>query len=358
MIPTPTTRAVIDPLRKCPLRCRACYYLHGDMQSIKSWPQVRDEINAAKARGNNCCDVTGGEPLVYPPLTELVRYCNKVGLPARVITSLIGTKDHVAKLLDAGIPGWLISIHGLEPTHDAYVNMRGARKRQEAELALIAGRATVDVNCVMTSMNQGELADIARYLIDQAWRPRIVNFIQFNPHHQWKQHPDTQALVADLDVVEPQLNEAIGILETADTAVNVRYYPMCRIAERYRRCVCNDLHVVFDAGEWDYDIQPKTVDAFHRYAEQLSARTEEKGEPCRSCDLQNICGGANKWWHLANTAARGEQLRPQRIDGVADYDDVYHYRYANERGMAVTRVQSKSRPSAPRRTTTCLAKPD
>ena len=130
------------------------------------------------------------------------------------------------------------------------------------------------------------------------------------------------------------MDEAIGVLEEANTGGNVRYYPMCRLAEQYRRCVCNDLHVAFDSGEWDYDIQPKSFEAFRRYGEQLSGRTEEKGEPCRSCDLQNICGGANKWWHAASTAGHGEQLWPQFISYNFDRTDIYRYRRDNGRGMA------------------------
>jgi MoaA/NifB/PqqE/SkfB family radical SAM enzyme len=339
--PMPTTRAVIDPSRRCGLRCRMCYYLHSDLKSVQPWESVKQQIDQAVARGNTCADVTGGEPMLYPDIHRLVRHAHKVGLSLRIITSLIASERRYREAVQDGIRNWLVSMHGLEATHDTIVQYNGARRLQEKRLDLILSlvehpvtkdeMTTLDFNCVISRYNQGELAAFAEYLLQ--WRPRIVNFISFNPHHEWRNHEGTLDLVADLNVVEPQLNEAMLILEEHGCGVNVRYYPMCRIATEYRRCVCNDLHVVFDSGEWDYDIQPKTFAAFREWGIKTSRGVEEKGPPCDGCDLQQICGGANKFWHAASSKRYGERLVAHRGTMVAP-NDFYHYRQFNANGMA------------------------
>ena len=62
ILPTPTKRAVIEPLRLCQLRCKFCYHIYQDMKSVKPFSDVKKDITAAVARGNNYIDVTGGEP--------------------------------------------------------------------------------------------------------------------------------------------------------------------------------------------------------------------------------------------------------------------------------------------------------
>ena len=323
--PVPTKRAVIDPLRRCALSCAFCYYRHaGDQSSVRPWPEVRADIDAAKKRGNEWIDVTGGEPMLYPEIAELVRYAKGIGLRVRIITSCIApaTPPEVAP------DDWLVSMHGTEGTHDELVGLKGARRQQERWLAVMDWPC---INCVITRANQGELAEFARYV--RGWSPRIVNFINFNPHHQWRNHPESRDHVADLRIVEPQLNEAVDILEATGTGVNVRYYPMCRIREDLRRCVCNDLQVAFDSGEWDYDL-PKTFAAHRAWGIKTSNRTEEKGSPCSECGLHGICGGANRYWHTVATELYGELLVPQGLPDGAEPEEFYFYRRLNGAGMA------------------------
>ena len=337
IVPTPTTRAVIDPSRRCGLRCRMCYYLHSDLKSVQPWSVAKGQLDRAVVRGNTCADVTGGEPMLYPQMNRLIWHAAKIGLRLRIITSLIAREQRYRDAIEGGVRNWLVSMHGLGVTHDTIVQYNGARAIQEKRLSVIreygdsGDDSTIDFNCVVSRYNQGELAAFADYLLQ--WSPRIVNFISFNPHHEWRTHKGSLDLVADLDVVQPQLVEAIRVLEEHGCGVNVRYYPMCRLPAEYRRCVCNDLHVAFDSGEWDYDIQPKTVGAFRKWGIELSGNVEEKGPPCDGCELQWVCGGANAFWHAASSKRYGERLIPQRGTGV-EPDDFYAYRQCNMRGMA------------------------
>jgi len=323
--PIPTRRAVIDPLRLCRLRCVMCYYLHDEMKSVRPWPEVQADIDAAVERGNTHCDITGGEPLLYPELPELIRYCQKVGLKPRIISSLIASEQAFDRAVEAGPDAWLISMHGMPETHDKIVRLFKAHEMQEARLNKINGNVAIDINCVITRYNQCELALFALFF-SKRWDIRFVNFICFNAHRGWRNDPTTKDLIPDLEITERELNKAIQLLESIGISVTVRYYPMCRIAEKYRRCVSNDLQVTFDPYEWDYDIQPKTFEAHLEWGKRTSEKTEEKGEPCCRCELHNICGGWNKYGHAASQETFGEQLIPQYDTGVTDLNDIYYYR--------------------------------
>lgn len=322
--PVPTRRAVVDPLRKCNLACLFCYYKHNDMESVKPWDYVKAEIDGARDRGNEFITVTGGEPTMHPDIFKLVEYSNSLGMPVEIITNGIINEKKLRDLVSVGVDSWMISMHGIQPIHDELVQLVGARQIQNRTMSVFKEmKCKFRVNSVMTSRNQDSLVELTKEIVP--WGPMAVNFIAFNPHHEWATNPESTQYVPNMRVIESLLNESIKLLEAADIGVNVRYLPMCRIKPEYRRTVCNDLQVAFDPWEWDYHIQPKIFDAFFAWCKQNSVGTEHKGEPCCSCDLFKICGGINKY---ANQFTEGRM-----IDAVTNFDgdknDFYFYRKHN-----------------------------
>lgn len=334
--PRVTTRAMIDPTRLCSLRCEFCYYLpENSFHTVKPWEQQAKEITDAAARGCDSCDITGGEPMQNPHVVALVKLAVEKGVFPRIITSLICPEKTLDQVLDAGIDDWLISMHGAKAeTHDAIVHVPRARHFQIRRLAKIAARMRYCANYVLVGRNQTEMADWARWMLSLDHSPpKVVNFINFNPHYGWRNMRDKAlANIVDLQVCGPVLDEAIDILEDAGIGVNVRYYPMCGLAERHRKNICNDFHVAFDFGEWDNSFGARTPpdQVYRNYAVPLSNRNEEKGEPCSSCGLHAICGGANKIWHqLALEKFGGEVLTPQPAPVNLSNPAYWHYRRDN-----------------------------
>lgn len=331
MKPEPTKTFVLDVGRHCNINCRFCYYRQlGDLrlQGWKSQKQLMSDIQDGVARGNNRVEITGGEPTMYPWIYEIVETLKDLNIDVCIITNGIVAESQLKSLIDSGVDEFLISIHGTEETHDR-LTAPGARKAQIKTLETLYKAGLKDhyrFNYVVNSFNQHDILNTAQWM--SQWLPTIVNFINMNPHHEWVNDKDTKNVIADLRVVEPLLNQAIEYLESVTIDINVRYYPMCRIAEEYRRCICNDLHVCFDPKEWDYCTLPKTYERYKQWGIDTSNNVEEKGDPCCRCDLQWICGGANKYWHRASNQVHGEILIPQKIKGI-DKDDFYYYRKDN-----------------------------
>lgn len=339
---TPTKRMHVDVGHKCNVNCWFCYHRHeGDLTRLSFIP--RDEIvrrlARGRARGCDYVDFTGGEPTLLPELPGIVVEAReKYDLLSCVITNAMTGPTTLAALLDAGVDDFLVSFHGLEATHDALVEVPGARKRQLRFIdQLVARGRTLRMNLTINGKNFKELPAVAREIVAR-YPVRIVNFINFNPHHAWSLDREASAAVlAPLAQVTDPLNEAIEICEVAGLGVNVRYFPMCRLDKKYRRCVCNDLHVTFDPYEWDYDIFPKTVERHVDWGHAATANAELKKYGCAHCFLRNICGGVNKlFYEYSLTPAIAPILDPD--DEVPDPFDFYHYRRHNDRTLTDRRA--------------------
>jgi MoaA/NifB/PqqE/SkfB family radical SAM enzyme len=323
--PQPTKRFMIEPSLMCNIKCKFCYHLHRYdtwKDTVKSFEDMKKEIDAGKARGNEWMDITGGEPTVYLHILKVIEYAHSIGLKVCIITNGIVSEKRTQELIDVKLDEFLVSRHGKANTHNIITNTGDGYYKQCEFLNQIKDKIQIRFNCVINKLNQNDLELISICLCE--WNPKIVNFINFNPHHEWKNVDFTkQEIIADLNIVKSQLNLAIEFLEKYNIGVNVRYYPMCKIAEKYRRCICNDLHVMFDPYEWDYKTMPKTVERFYKWGVATSNANEEKGSPCNMCDLQNICGGVNKYFHKASTELYGEVLKPIQLNEKIDF---YHYR--------------------------------
>jgi MoaA/NifB/PqqE/SkfB family radical SAM enzyme len=336
--PQPTKRFVLEPSLVCNIKCKFCYHLHRFntwKDTVKSLDEMKARIDEGVKRGNNYMDITGGEPTIYPHINELIEYALSKGVRSCIITNGIVSPEKSHSLLCSGLDGFLVSRHGLENTHNYITNRKDAYKKQEEflcdlKLSSVNPNLELRFNCVISKFNQYELLEIAMELAEH--EPSIINFINMNPHHEWMEKSlETQDVIADLNIVKPILNLAIEYLESEGIGVNVRYYPMCKVADHYRRVVCNDFQVMCDPYEWDYHIgtnNPKTLKSHIQWGIDCSSNNEEKGEPCNTCTIHNICGGANKHFHKASNQIYGEVLEPTEYK-IPESADFYYYRQFN-----------------------------
>ncbi|MFZ2448512.1 MAG: radical SAM protein [Syntrophobacteraceae bacterium] len=292
----PTRRAVIDINRPCNARCRMCYYTYSQgEQWSKSLDDVRKELRAAKERGNTSVDFTGGEPTIYPEMAEAIRYAESIGLHTCIITNGLAV-EKVKKLADAGCSEWLLSVHGFEERQDQLLNVRGAwDKSNRTARHLVDSGCFVRINCTLTRYNFEDLPRLAKHYHDAA-KPRVVNFINFNPHYEWGKHrqPEIVERLNEVQVraseVAPHLKEAIEYLDAKNYWVNVRYFPLC-LLKGFESRVCNNPQVMFDPFEWDYGVAPKTTEVYLAHGREFQKRINTDKGACATCGMLNVCGG-------------------------------------------------------------------
>lgn len=274
MFPRPTKRAVIDVGHKCSIECKMCYWLHELKSGTASWEPVdklKEDIFKAQQRGNNYIDATGGEPTLYPYITELIEYAASLRMKFCIITNAITGRNQTLKILESGIDDWLVSVHDHAMKLKGGINFN-VRERQERFLRQVQEynedkeQRPYRFNCCMSRDNQEDLVATAEWAV--RWKPRIFNFINMNPHNDWQKDVEgTKQIIGDMNVLEKQLCEAIPILLEGGVGVNVRYYPMCRLPEVFRMHVCNDSHVCLSG-----DTKIRLLDGSTQTIKELSSK--------------------------------------------------------------------------------------
>ena len=294
----PTRRAVIDINRACNAKCRMCYYTYEQSDWSKPLEMVQDELRASLERGNTSVDFTGGEPTIYPQMAEVIRYAESIGLHTCIITNGLAL-EKVKKLAEAGCTEWLLSIHGFEEQQDRVLNVPGAwDKMKRTARFLNESGCFVRVNCTLTRYNFKDLPKLAAYY-DLEISPRIVNFINFNPHYEWGRHeqPEIVQRLNEVQVcaseVAPWLKQALDYLNERKYWVNVRYFPLC-LLKGYEHHVCNNPQVMFDPYEWDYGVCPKTAEVYLEHGREFQRRINTREGVCASCGMIDVCGGLNR----------------------------------------------------------------
>ena len=168
--PTGDSRILqIHPLKQCNLRCLHCY--------SESAPQERERLPVdlllralpqARAAGYGVVSISGGEPLLYEPLPELLAGCANAGLAATVTTN--------GMLLDERRVGWLadrtllvaISLDGRPESHNLMRGSPRAFQEMERRLPLLrdAGIAFGFI-FTLTQYNLDELQWVAEFAAGQ-----------------------------------------------------------------------------------------------------------------------------------------------------------------------------------------------
>jgi Fe-coproporphyrin III synthase len=149
---------------RCNLECQHCY-MEGSPRRREQLPfeWMEASIRAAPEIGIGAVYLTGGEPLMYERIEDLIGIAGSVdGLTLTVNTNgtLLGA-DH-ARLLRSANAQVHISIDGTPDFHDKFRGYRGAFKRTERGFEHLAVEGVpVTVVATITSGNLNQFDDIA-----------------------------------------------------------------------------------------------------------------------------------------------------------------------------------------------------
>jgi sulfatase maturation enzyme AslB (radical SAM superfamily) len=258
---TLTRRGVMWLGQTCNLRCHFCYFL--DRIEDAEHPE-HPFMSLDKARaicttlrefyGNTAIDIQGGEPTLWPGILDLVRHCRAIGLHPTIITNAVALADRerCEAYREAGLRDFLVSVQGLGALHDSVVGLAGAFDKQMRALRhLQEVGIPFRFNCVMSKAAAPQLPHLATLAVETG--ALAVNFLTFNPFEdQLHAGVRTDQNVPRYAEVGPFLDEALDRLAAAGVEANVRYFPLCMVAERHRSSMYNFKQLPYDHHEWDY----------------------------------------------------------------------------------------------------------
>jgi cyclic pyranopterin phosphate synthase len=179
---------------RCNLRCAYCMPAKGVQWQPRADRLTRDEIvqvvRAAATLGITRVRLTGGEPLVWPDLLQLVSEITRIrGIEEISLTTNGLLLEKLAPALaEAGLSRVNISLDTLNPQIFHRLTRLGNfdqvwRGIQAAERA---GITPIKLNTVVIrGMNDTELPDLARLTIDHLWHVRFIELMPVGNTGDW-----------------------------------------------------------------------------------------------------------------------------------------------------------------------------
>lgn len=300
------TRYGMNVTKRCNWKCKHCFYIYNEDFNTK-WDLTLDEAKAIadreKSKGVNDIVIIGyGEPALWKPLNDFVKYCRSVNIGISIITNGSLKLDIYKELYDSGLDHLHISVHDYGFEMNGLVgNVKAADSQFRLLTWLRDNRKPFRTNTTVTKHNYMYLHLIADFI--QQFNPYHIVLLNFLPHFGHREK--SAELEVSFNRLKPHIEYA---LECIDCYKTVRYMPLCYIDRKYWKYVTNTIHVPFDFGEWYYGDCPTCEQDAIKTATRLNEAVVK--DDCRKCGLFNQCGGMNKYLHSELKPAAWESGDP------------------------------------------------
>lgn len=162
----------VHPTRRCNLRCLHCYSASG--------PEVREElplapllaaVESAAAEGYTVLGCSGGEPVLYPYLPELLAQARALGMLTTVTSNGMLLDEARLELLAGKVSVLAISLDGMPESHDRMRSRGGAFDAMKANLPGVrASGVPFGFIFTLTQHNLHELDWVAAFAEEQGAR--------------------------------------------------------------------------------------------------------------------------------------------------------------------------------------------
>jgi MoaA/NifB/PqqE/SkfB family radical SAM enzyme len=166
----PARRALhLHPTRACNQRCAHCYSASGpERTGVLPRALLLGAVEDAVAEGYGTLSVSGGEPLLYPDLFELLGHAQRLGMETMLTSNGLLLDAGIAERLRRVVDLVLISVDGAPGRHDRMRRRPGAFAETEARLGhLRAAGVPFGLLFTLTRANTCDLEWLAQFAADQ-----------------------------------------------------------------------------------------------------------------------------------------------------------------------------------------------
>ncbi|HEY2799605.1 MAG TPA: radical SAM protein [Chthoniobacterales bacterium] len=159
----------LHPLLRCNLRCRHCYSTSSPAQHRSlSLEKLSATLDVLRAEGFNAASISGGEPLLYPELPELLQHIRELDMIATVTTNAMLLDDKRAAMLQRETNLVAVSLDGQPESHNRVRSHPLAFERMVKGVArLKAAGVPFGFIFTLTLHNLHELAWVADFAVAQ-----------------------------------------------------------------------------------------------------------------------------------------------------------------------------------------------
>jgi cyclic pyranopterin phosphate synthase len=182
-VPPPPRSVRVSLTDRCDLACVYCRPSRSDgyLEERLDEPAWRAMMNGLVASGVRRVRITGGEPLLYPRVVEMVTYAASLGLDDLALTTNGTRLDKLAApLAAAGLERLTISLDSLDPVRFQRITRGGDLRRVQngIDAALAVGFAEIKINCVvLRGENDDELVALTEWAWERGITPRFIELM-------------------------------------------------------------------------------------------------------------------------------------------------------------------------------------
>jgi GTP 3',8-cyclase len=169
---------------RCDLKCRYCMPEEGVEWLSKDKLLTLDEkirvVETLVELGIDRLKITGGEPLLYPHLTELVGHLSRLPLKDLSLTTNGTQLELLAKPLQrAGLKRVTVSLDSMNEVKFKAITRGGSLKKVWKGLmaAEAAGLTPLKINCVVLKENHEDVVELARLTLEHPWEIRFIEYM-------------------------------------------------------------------------------------------------------------------------------------------------------------------------------------
>ena len=295
----------IQVIRKCNQNCIFCSNPENDRELPLQ--DAQRTVADLQARGYREVILTGGEPTLYPHLTELVRHCRDSGVRPRLITNgqLLANPDFLASLADAGLEQVHVSVHSCRrETQDFLTQTPGSLQHIEQTLANCGQQGVpVSINTVINRYNADHLDETVAWVVGRFPFVRHVVWNNLDPHmNRVQDHPDVIPQFQDFEV---SLFRAASFLRQAGRSFRIERVPLCYMTE-FAEYSTETRKIVKSEKRDIYFLDQRGHYASERFF-------YHKTDVCAQCSVNRICAGVDNRGDCFSL----EQIYPLFVDAQA-----------------------------------------
>jgi cyclic pyranopterin phosphate synthase len=204
---------------RCDLRCMYCTASRFDNLShddILRYEEIERVVRAAARLGVKNIRLTGGEPLVRPHLSALIRLLTEVpGVnEISMTTNATRLEKYARELKASGLKRVNISLDTFKPERFARICQRDSFERVIAGInaAKDAGLNPVKINMVvMRGINDDEILDFARKTLSDGWHVRYIEEMPLTD-------TENAEKMVSIQEIKEAIEKELGALEPCGTS--------------------------------------------------------------------------------------------------------------------------------------------
>lgn len=158
--------ATYEITNTCNLSCKHCMNSSGK-ESFPGLPlqdslALIDEMYDAGVRS---LYISGGEPLTYPGIDSVLRFCHEKGFKLSLATNGVLVPNHLDAIADC-VCDISLSLDGIGAVHDGFRGMPGMYDEVTKAFACLKGKVNMIVSTVIWKGNMDSLEDIVRVVYE------------------------------------------------------------------------------------------------------------------------------------------------------------------------------------------------